>query len=203
MSNGPTPLDPADLPVSDVYPIEPTPDVVAAGEEESRAFVESQRWKWLESTYTLQRESFGMNLPLAPNTNYLADYVTMNHSALVVEAGELVSEFGWKQWAQPRGWVNRANAVKEAVDVAHFLANIMCAIGVTDQEWEDAYRKKQEVNRRRQREGYDGVTGKCATCKRSFDDGIDCTPGDEPSAAMNASGDVVIVYENHPYCAYV
>lgn len=186
-----------------MYPIDPTPEVLAACEEESRAFVEAQRWNWLESTYALQREAFKMRLPLAPNTNYLADYVVMNHSALVSEASELLAEFGWKSWAEPRGWVNRENALKEAVDVAHFLANILCAIGVTDEEWITAYQAKQGVNRRRQSEGYDGVQGKCPFCKRSYDDGIDCTPGDQPATVINMSGDVVITYENHPYCAYV
>jgi hypothetical protein len=172
----PTVVDPSDLPDGDVFPVAPTPEVVAAGEEESRAFVKSQRWRWLDSTYALQRESFGVTLPLAPNTNYLADYVVMNHSALVAEASELLAEFGWKPWAEPRGWVNRQAALKEAVDVGHFLANILCAIGVTDEEWEAAYQGKQEVNRQRQRAGYDGVAGKCPICRRSFDDGVKCTP---------------------------
>jgi hypothetical protein len=128
--------------------------------------------------------------------------VTINHSALVSEAGELLAEFGWKPWAQPRGWVNRENALKEAVDVAHFLANILCAIGVTDEEWVTAYQAKQEVNRQRQREGYDGVTGKCQVCKRSFDDGIDCTPGGDRVDQLNASGSVVITSYTEPNCAY-
>lgn len=200
MSNQPTPLNPDDLPIGDVYPIEPTPEVVAAMEEESRAFVEAQRWQWLESTRTLQEEFYGAIYPIEGEA--LADYVTVNHSALVVEAGELLAEFGWKPWAQPRGWVNRANALKEAVDVAHFLGNILSAIGVTDQEWEDAYRKKQEVNRQRQREGYDGVTGKCQTCKRSFDDGIECFAA-YTQPVMNASGSMCVQVDVEAYCAYV
>jgi hypothetical protein len=202
VSNGPEPIE-VDLTTNDIYPIVPAPEVIAAMEEDSETYVRSQRWNWLASTYALQRESFGMNLPLASNTNYLADYVTTNHSALVIEASELMDEFGWKPWAQPRGWVNRDNALKEAVDVAHFLANILCAIGVTDQEWEDAYRKKQEVNRQRQRAGYDGVTGKCLGCKRSYDDGVDCTPGGDQVDEINASGSVVITSYTEPYCAYV
>lgn len=201
MSNGPTPLDSADLPISDVYPIEPTPEVLAAVEAESEAYVEAQRWRWLESTRQLQEEFYGATYPMKGEA--LANYVVMNHSALVSEASELLAEFGWKAWAQPRGWVNRANALKEAVDVAHFLGNILSAIDVTDQEWEDAYRKKQEVNRQRQRAGYDGVAGKCATCKRSFDDGIECDPGGEQYSERNANGDVVITYYTDPYCAYV
>ena len=199
MSNGPEPLE-IDLTTNDVYPIELTPDVVAAVEEESRAFVEAQRWRWLESTRQLQEEFYGAVYPIKGEA--LADYVTWNHSALVLEASELLSEFHWKQWAKPRGAVNRENALKEAVDVAHFLGNILSAIGVTDDEWEAAYQAKQEVNRQRQRSGYDGVSGKCKTCKRSFDDGVDCSPGGEQQSVMNASGDVMITYFTDPYCAY-
>ena len=202
MSNGPQPLDLANLPVGDIFPIEPTPEVTAAVEEESEAYVTAQRWKWLESTYELQGKYFNTQLPAVTGTDEFANYVVMNHSALVAEAGELLAEFGWKTWAEPRGWVNRANALKEAVDVAHFLANILCAIGVTDQEWEDAYQKKQEVNRRRQREGYDGVTGKCPTCRRAYDDGIACTPT-TPVTVTSVSGDTRVTYHTEHYCAYV
>lgn len=200
MSDGPTPIDPTDLPIGEVYPIKYTAEVAAAVEEESRAYVEAQRWKWLESTRQLQEEFYGAIYPIQGEA--LADYVVMNHSALVAEATELLSEFGWKAWVKDRGWVNRENALKEAVDVAHFLGNILSAIGVTDQEWEDAYRAKQEVNRQRQRDGYDGINGKCQMCKRSFDDGIECTPADDSYTVMNASGNSVITVDRPAYCAY-
>lgn len=158
-------------------------------------------WVWLESTRQLQEEFYGATYPM--NGEVLANYVVMNHSALVSEASELLAEFGWKAWAQPRGWVNRENALKEAVDVAHFLANILCAIGVTDEEWVAAYQAKQEVNRQRQRDGYDGVAGKCPQCKRSYDDSIQCTPADDSYTVMNASGDVVVEVERPAVCAYV
>jgi hypothetical protein len=107
----------------------------------------------------------------------LADYLTENHTAAVVELSEFMQEVGWKPWATPRGWVNREAALGELVDVGHFLANLLCALDVSDAEWEHAYRAKQETNRRRMRSGtYDGVSGKCPTCRRSFDDfGVNCT----------------------------
>lgn len=155
-------------------------------------------WTWLASTHKLQHDYYGVRFPLKGEE--LANYVTVNHSALVLEASELLSEFGWKPWAQPRGWVNRENALKEAVDVAHFLANILCAIGVTDEEWVAAYQAKQEVNRQRQRDGYDGVSGKCVTCKRSFDDGIECSAG-EIVTMIDMSGNQ-FEHEIKPWCAY-
>lgn len=113
--------------------------------------------------------------------------MTFNHSALVIELSEFMQEVGWKDWAAPRGWVNRDNAIKELVDAGHFLANLLCALDVSDAEWEYAYRAKQEVNRQRQRDGYDGVTGKCPICRRSYDDQTGCTPA-------GVSGP--------PYCGY-
>jgi hypothetical protein len=149
----------------------------------------SAPWNWLASTRTLQEEYFNRRFPI-DDPDEFADYVTMNHSALVIELSEFMQEVGWKDWATPRGWVNRDAAVKELVDAAHFLANLLCALEVTDEEWERHYRDKQEVNRNRQRTGYDGVTGKCPTCRRSYDDNIPCRPGsggDDPAVCVYAS----------------
>jgi hypothetical protein len=163
-------------------------------------------WKWLESTKKLQEKSFGFKLPL-PEGDALADYVTWNHSALVLEAGELLSEFGWKIWTKNRGWVNRELALKEAVDVGHFLANILAAIGVTDEEWVAAYQAKQQVNRDRMSSGtYDGVSTKCPGCKRAYDDDINCTPAKprvNGGAAYCGETDMFIVNkeETCPYCS--
>jgi dimeric dUTPase (all-alpha-NTP-PPase superfamily) len=129
----------------------------------------------LASTRALQEEFFRRSFPIT-DPDELADYVTTNYTALVVELGEFMQEVGWKDWATPRGWVNRRQAVGELVDAGHFLANLLCALDVTDAEWEEAYRAKQEVNRRRQREGYDGVSGKCPVCRRAYDDAdVSCT----------------------------
>lgn len=127
------------------------------------------KWNWLASTRALQQEYFRRTFPIT-DPDELADYVVMNHSALIIELGEFMDEIGWKDWASPRGWINRDAAVGELVDVAHFLANLLSALDVTDAEWERRYQAKQEVNRRRQRTGYDGVSNKCPKCRRALDD---------------------------------
>lgn len=127
-------------------------------------------WKWLESTRRLQEEAYGKDFSAPFDPDEFADAIVMNHSALVVELSEFMQEVGWKEWAQPRGWVNRRSALIELVDAAHFLANLLVRLGVTDEEWEREYQQKQEVNRRRQAEGYDGVSDKCPHCGRSMDD---------------------------------
>lgn len=137
-------------------------------------------WNWLASTRALQEEYFGRRFPIN-DPDELADYVAMNHSAAVIELSEFMQEVGWKDWATPRGWVNRDAALRELVDVGHFVANLLCALDVSDAEWEHAYRAKQEINRNRMRSGsYDGVSNKCLMCYRAFDDpGVLCSPADE------------------------
>lgn len=130
----------------------------------------SDEWKWLESTRRLQEEAYGKDFDREASPDEFADSIVMNHSALVIELSEFMQEVGWKDWANPRGWVRRDSALVELVDAAHFLANILVRLDVTDEEWEAAYRRKQDVNRRRQAEGYDGVSDKCPHCKRSLDD---------------------------------
>lgn len=86
----------------------------------------------------------------------LADYLTWNHSALVIELSEAMQEVGWKLWAKPRGWLNRKAFIEEMVDAQHFAANMLAAVGVTDDEWDHAYRAKQLINAARQANGYAG-----------------------------------------------
>lgn len=134
-------------------------------------------WRWLASTYDLQKEAFGKDFEADFDPDEFADAIVMNHSALVVELSEFMGEVGWKDWSTPRGWVNRDNAIGELVDAAHFLANILVRLGVTDDEWEKRYRWKQDVNRTRQRSGYDTRVGKCPRCGRAYDDpGVECRP---------------------------
>lgn len=137
---------------------------------------ELKSWRWVDSTYALQRNVYGHTLPMQPNTDELADYVQMNLFAAVDEVMEMAGEVGWKPWASPRGWIRPQHIMKEAVDVLHFIANVLCAAGISDDEFWEAYRAKQTVNSERQELGYDGVSGKCPGCRRSYDDGIDCSP---------------------------
>lgn len=138
--------------------------------------MEEPTWDWLRSTYRLQSEHFGV--PLAEDGSgiregdgeTLANYVTWNATALNVELGEALTEVGWKPWSEPRGWVNRDKFVGELVDVGHFLANLLVAVGVTDEEWASRYQQKQQVNRERQARGYDTRVEKCPACGRAYDD---------------------------------
>lgn len=170
--------------------------LIKANTELNDEAAQLRSWRWLDSTYMLQRDVYGHELPLTPDTDQLADYAQVNLFAAIDEIMEMAGEVGWKPWASPRGWIRREHFMKEAVDVLHFIANTLCAAGVTDEEFWSAYRAKQEVNSRRQELGYDGVSGKCPGCRRSYDDGIDCAPasgeGSEPELAYCVIEDMFI-----------
>lgn len=131
-----------------------------------------ERWRWLESTRKLQAEHFGVDYSELHGEK-LADYMRTQIAAMASELGEFSQEVDWKPWVngdRDRGWANRENAVRELVDLAHFVANALCALGVTDQEWEENYRAKQQVNRDRRAQGYDARSSKCE-CGRALEDG--------------------------------
>lgn len=148
-------------------------------------------WRWLESTRILQEEAYDVNFSrFTTNPDELADSIIENHTALIVELSEFMNEVGWKTWSTPRGWVNHDAAVGELVDAAHFLANILVRLGVTDEEWERRYQRKQEINRNRQRSGYDTRVGKCPRCRRAYDDpGVECYSVEPNYSIVLSSGD--------------
>jgi hypothetical protein len=121
--------------------------------QDSDADTAGRRWRWLESTRVLQREAYGWEPPTDP-AGQAASLKENALAALVEIAGEAVREFHWKFWSHDAPWVNRENLLNEIVDAQHFLANMLVTIGVTDEEYERAYRAKQAVNRKRQLDGY-------------------------------------------------
>lgn len=72
-----------------------------------------------------------------------------NSFAIVVELAESSVEYKWKHWSVDDPYVNRERVVQELVDVGHFLANMLVALEVTDEEWQALYMKKQQINRDR------------------------------------------------------
>lgn len=81
-------------------------------------------------------------------------------AAAVELMGEVPREFHWKYWSHTEPFINRDRVLDELVDVLHFIANMLVAIGVTDDELEAAYQNKQAINRYRQREKYIASQGK-------------------------------------------
>jgi hypothetical protein len=130
---------------------------------------ESPPWRWLASTRELQETAFGVDFSQRKTSAQLADNMVHQGFALFIELAEAFGELQWKDWAQNRGELKRDAMVGELVDTAHFLANLLVHLDVTDDEWERLYREKQERNRTRQRSGYDSTATKCPRCKRELD----------------------------------
>lgn len=125
----------------------------------------------LQAQCDAQIDSYGRD-PRALEGSELADFITWNAFALIREVGEAVEEHRWKPWLTDgsRGqWYDRHAFVKELVDAWHFFMNLLLAsCGPDDRPTEHTaaslaaefvalYRTKLEVNKARQRDGYDGV----------------------------------------------
>lgn len=113
-------------------------------------------WKWLESTRDLQQNTYGYDLEWLSDLSEpdaTAHYLDWNQTAAVQELAELREEFSWKPWATDKPFVNRQRIIAETVDVMHFLGNILVGLGVNDEEYEAAYRMKQDINRARAASG--------------------------------------------------
>lgn len=112
-----------------------------------------------------------------------------NMLALMDELHEALGEIGWKPWATSRH-MNIEPFISEMVDAWHFFMNLLLATGMYPDEisrlFYSKYMEKSKRNAERQLEGYDGVSTKCADCKRALDDvGVSCTRnGDQGYCAM-------------------
>lgn len=127
-------------------------------------------WRWLESTFKLQTETYHypyrsfidavLNLQGEEECGEVAKHLEWNVFAVYQELAELAYEFSWKPWATDPPFVHRERILGETVDINHFLGNILAAIGVTDEEYEAAYRKKQDKNKERAESGsYSALKG--------------------------------------------
>ena len=129
------------------------------------------RWHWLESTRELQTKFFGVEYEKLTGLD-MATYLMGQALSAHCEITEFLDEVNWKPWAlDQRGEVpDRTAAIGELVDLGHFLANLLCALGVTDEEWEQLYTAKQQRNRARQESGsYTRQQYKCPDCNRELD----------------------------------
>ena len=131
--------------------------------------------KMLRAQEALQVESFGGS-PATFNTAQKVQFLKDMVYALEDELHELMGEVGWKPWATSRH-VNEPAARAELVDAWHFFMNLMLVLEMTPEDLEHLYFEKRAKNQKRQREGYDGVAGKCPKCRRALDDdAVRCDP---------------------------
>ena len=133
--------------------------------------------RWLSATSRLQAECYNVDYARfhddSPDSlRELIEYLRWNMLAIDDELAEVRKAISWKPWQHDEPYADRHEVLKECVDVLHFVANIICAVGGTDEELNREYLAKMQKNADRQKNGYrvldSGV--KCASCSRALDD---------------------------------
>lgn len=132
---------------------------------------------WLDATTRLQRDAYGVDYEAFhgdshDSLNALIEYIRWNMLAIDDELAEVRKAISWKPWQHDDPYADRHEVVKECVDVLHFVANILCAVGATDDELDALYLEKMQLNADRQRKGYKVLSAgtKCAECFRALDE---------------------------------
>jgi len=132
---------------------------------------------WLKETKNLQEAVYKVDYSVMHSENpddlrSLIEYIRWNMLAIDDELAEVRKAISWKPWQHDKPYADRHEIIKECVDVLHFVANILCAAGATDDVLDAEYLAKMQVNANRQKNGYkvleDGV--KCSQCTRALDD---------------------------------
>ena len=74
-------------------------------------------------------------------------------TAIIHEAVELQRTTNWKWWKTPAKF-NEADAREELIDIWHFVVQASLELKLTPDDILDEYKKKNEINRQRQLNGY-------------------------------------------------
>ena len=109
----------------------------------------------LEEIFQMQYE---LNKRIGIDTAAMSDEEkvkwVLNYSrALGQENAELVDSVPWKWWAKYQKF-DPQNARVEVVDMLHFLVSLAQVLGMSAQDFNDVYAKKNHINHDRQDSGY-------------------------------------------------
>lgn len=132
---------------------------------------------WLAETLELQRDVYKIDYDKMTGDspekiNNLVEYMRWNMLAIDDELAEMRQAISWKPWQHDEPYADREEVIKEAVDVLHFVANIIVACGGTDEVLDRLYVEKMNRNRERQLRGYvvKAEGEKCLDCDRALDE---------------------------------
>ncbi len=92
-----------------------------------------------------------MNLDRYPKNS--ESRVSALSTAIIHEAVELQRTTNWKWWKTPTSF-NEAEAREELIDIWHFVVQASLELNLTPDDIVEEYKKKNEINRERQRTGY-------------------------------------------------
>lgn len=108
-------------------------------------------------------------------TKEKVEYVRTYVLAGVAELIEALDETSWKPWSHGDPWIDEEALGKEMIDVMHFAVNVFLAAGWDADRVHERFLAKNQINRDRQAQKYDGVSTKCANreCRRAMDDQVE------------------------------
>ncbi len=109
----------------------------------------------LEEIFRLQEQ---LNVKIGVDTAHMTDeqrqqWVLNYCRAMTQEIAELTDSVPWKWWAKYQKF-DRQNAKVEVIDLLHFLISIAQVLGMTPEDFSQAYAKKHKINLARQDNGY-------------------------------------------------
>jgi dimeric dUTPase (all-alpha-NTP-PPase superfamily) len=106
----------------------------------------------LEQIFSLQKGLADMmNLERYPKD--LEGKIAALCTAIVQEAVELQRTTSWKWWKKPTPF-NVDDAKEELIDIWHFVVQASLELNLTPDDIVEEYKRKNEINRDRQRNGY-------------------------------------------------
>lgn len=74
-------------------------------------------------------------------------------TAIIQEAVELQRTTNWKWWKKPTTF-NMDEAKEELIDIWHFVVQASLELGLSPDDIVSEYRRKNQINRQRQKDGY-------------------------------------------------
>ena len=106
----------------------------------------------LDSIFSLQKGLANMmNLDRYPKDT--EEKISALCTAIMHEAVELQRTTNWKWWKAPTEF-NEAEAKEELIDIWHFVVQASIELNLTPDEILAEYKRKNEINRQRQKDGY-------------------------------------------------
>ncbi len=102
--------------------------------------------------FQLQKGLTGM-MKLDRYPKDLEEKISALSTAIIHEAVELQRTTNWKWWKTPAKF-NEAEAREELIDIWHFVVQASLELKLTPDDILDEYKKKNEINRQRQLNGY-------------------------------------------------
>lgn len=106
----------------------------------------------LDSIFALQKGLENMmNLNRYPSD--VEGRITALCTAIIHEAVELQRTTNWKWWKKPIKF-NEEEAKEELIDIWHFVVQASLELKLTPDDILEEYKRKNEINRDRQRNGY-------------------------------------------------